>query len=613
MGQDTPSFWFRCPACARPLRGRPDAIGHQMRCPNGACGSTIIVPAETMSAPDLALSPAESSPELFETSSYVSMPSTRSPHRLLWPVLGLSVLGMAVVVAMLLKYYFQEPPLPHNDLSVEHDRYVRQLEKMPLNKSLLPEASRRLAAAFNEAENLDGGWQLESLVVHPPVGDPPDDLRPTVRAFAATMPSDWPRYVQRQAEKIQRALRDNSDGSTLGAESPEPLVAAMALPPTALFTPEELSDLEAELNTVQSDLEVAQSVAHRPRASFPFAWPKDLRRFLLGTSAIALSAQLPTALEPSAQEFYQGKDVSQLGQLLGYDLTYRMQKNDAAGAVLDCNAMLNLAAALRDTPTHAAQSQRVELLAMLAVKLEALMALVEVPSDALGQLRTRLAREAAVPGFLYAARGERAALDRVCDGMEKGGIPAERLLGDSWAERLLGAGFTDQEKQQTLILVRAMVLEKTNRKVEIQKIRVEEQSEHWDGFLGTLSEMPALLRPLVSKGQLTPYRDVRLRCTIVGLAAEQYRQQRGAWPDQLADLVPDFMPVLPCDPYFPAFALSYRKFADGVVIFSPGPNRNAARRMAPDFNLLEALNNGRLTNCVGVRLWNPSVRRQPRA
>jgi hypothetical protein len=97
-----------------------------------------------------------------------------------------------------------------------------------------------------------------------------------------------------------------------------------------------------------------------------------------------------------------------------------------------------------------------------------------------------------------------------------------------------------------------------------------------------------------------------LRCAVTALAAERFRRDRGRWPIRLDDLVPAYLDKVPLDPY-DGQPLRYRSVADGVLIYSVGPderdNGGACNRediKAPGTDLV-------------FRLWNPPKRRQPAA
>src|SRR5262249_48152133 len=92
-----------------------------------------------------------------------------------------------------------------------------------------------------------------------------------------------------------------------------------------------------------------------------------------------------------------------------------------------------------------------------------------------------------------------------------------------------------------------------------------------------------------------------MRCAIAALAAERYRQEHGAWPATLAEIAPNPLPESWTDPY-DCNPLRYRKLADGVVIYTLGPdgqdNGGNLSRKAP-------IQTG---TDLGMRLWDADLR-----
>ena len=60
-----------------------------------------------------------------------------------------------------------------------------------------------------------------------------------------------------------------------------------------------------------------------------------------------------------------------------------------------------------------------------------------------------------------------------------------------------------------------------------------------------------------------------LRCAATGIAVERFRMANNRWPNTLDELVPKFIERVETDPYT-AEPLLYKKFADGVAVYSVG-------------------------------------------
>lgn len=63
----------------------------------------------------------------------------------------------------------------------------------------------------------------------------------------------------------------------------------------------------------------------------------------------------------------------------------------------------------------------------------------------------------------------------------------------------------------------------------------------------------------------------RCRVTEVGLALEMYNTREGKYPESLEELLPDFLPSIPEDPFTGA-PLKFKRSEKGVVVYSVGPN-----------------------------------------
>lgn len=132
----------------------------------------------------------------------------------------------------------------------------------------------------------------------------------------------------------------------------------------------------------------------------------------------------------------------------------------------------------------------------------------------------------------------------------------------------------------------------------------------------------------VLKGLLVMYADffrtqlrtqAMLRCAVVGVAVERFRQQHGRWPVALDELPKELLPKEPLDPFSDA-PLKYVKQDDGVVVYSVGPdvrddlgNLRNQYRVVPveNDNIKQDKSGGALTTDVGFRLYDPKQRALP--
>src|SRR5205807_2453674 len=62
----------------------------------------------------------------------------------------------------------------------------------------------------------------------------------------------------------------------------------------------------------------------------------------------------------------------------------------------------------------------------------------------------------------------------------------------------------------------------------------------------------------------------QLRCATVALAAERFRLRHGRLPDQLRDLVPEFLAGVPADPFNEQAPLSWDRVNGTASVYSVG-------------------------------------------
>ena len=88
------------------------------------------------------------------------------------------------------------------------------------------------------------------------------------------------------------------------------------------------------------------------------------------------------------------------------------------------------------------------------------------------------------------------------------------------------------------------------------------------------------------------------------IAVERYRMKHRKWPAKLADVVPDFLPEIPSDP-FDGKPIRIARVNDGVVVYSIGFDGKDDRG-----NLDREGHNSPGTD-IGFQLWDKDKRRRP--
>src|SRR5262249_23271539 len=122
----------------------------------------------------------------------------------------------------------------------------------------------------------------------------------------------------------------------------------------------------------------------------------------------------------------------------------------------------------------------------------------------------------------------------------------------------------------------AAYLRYLNEMVEVAKRPPEEWAgplAAMDAKVRTLPFLTRMLVPAVTKVAEAARRNhALLRSAVVAVAAERFPGQKGQWPASMDELVvAGLIPAVPKDP-FDGQPLRFRRTADGLVIYSPGPD-----------------------------------------
>jgi hypothetical protein len=93
-----------------------------------------------------------------------------------------------------------------------------------------------------------------------------------------------------------------------------------------------------------------------------------------------------------------------------------------------------------------------------------------------------------------------------------------------------------------------------------------------------------------------------LRCAATAIAVERYRQDHKRWPENLDQLVPQYLKSVPRDPFIDA-PLKLRRVEDGIVLYSVGENGQDDQG-----DVVKPLNSTVEPADLGVKIWNSDRR-----
>lgn len=425
---------------------------------------------------------------------------------------------------------------------------------------LIGNFSAKLEEAIAEADRQDPGWRLQELEARRRVI--PDDRNSAGPALMVRtmMPRDW------STEKLDRLLEK--------------------LPPEAQLNDQQQRELIDLLEAVEGPISQALVLADMPEGRYAINWSPDYISTLL----------------PHTQEVRGVANLLLTGALL------EAQEGNGDVTLRYCQAALNAGRSIGDEPTMISLLVRVACREMTIRCIERTLAQT-LPSEAsLRSIQKLLEDEEAQPLLLIAARGERAGQHQLLQAIKDGNVNASQLAGlggssgfQGWAGNLAGGTLARRAHPWTLRWMSEFV--------EIAKLPLEEQEPRLRELeIQVKNDPPVLSRlliPAVLKvSQAFQRSQATVRCAIMALAAERYRLAKGHWPDSLSALVPEFVGKVATDPYDGA-PLRYRRLADGVVIYSVGPDKT------DDGGTLDRTNPLRAGTDLGFRLWDVAQRRQP--
>jgi len=300
-------------------------------------------------------------------------------------------------------------------------------------------------------------------------------------------------------------------------------------------------------------------------------------------------------------------DISEIyNRVLEPLVLMHVDAGDASAAVRDCVCLLNLARSIGDDPLVQTVRTRFDLFSVWAV--QRLLGHMEIADADIRRLQTVLTEETAHDAWPAVLRGDRALWHRIMLAVQAGSLPGSfprKLTANrdgikrssridqvvDWIDDQLPSSLAGAHAR--ILLNRADLLAATeNLSWHERAAPVEEASQADPTDAVARAEFRETLREFRTNHAM-------MRCMLVALAAERYRLRHGAWPAAATELVPEFLPELPLDP-FGGRRMSLKRLPDGIVVNSIGPN-----------GLDDAGLSVRLSDVARRRQPPPGVEKQP--
>jgi hypothetical protein len=307
-------------------------------------------------------------------------------------------------------------------------------------------------------------------------------------------------------------------------------------------------------------------------------------------------------------------DVRRVCHLLQLDVIDRIDRGDIEGALIAARAILNAGGSVGDYPTVYAQGARSGM-TMLAVRIvEQILQRGEATDQSLAAFQALLEDEARQPRSWIAIRGERAVTDEFFEKIRAGTLGPEAIPG--WGEMpLWGRPMINRsslrDNQTNLLRMHTQLMQvaalPVERQADASKSLLEVMNKEWseDRYWERLRRTPET-QTLGGGlwGQTDSVVQAYTRTAIVALACERYRLAHGRWPDRLEQLVPEFLPRVPADP-FASGALKLRRFPHAIFVYSVGWDRH------DDGGSIDEEWRAREGADQGFRLWDEDHRPPP--
>lgn len=268
---------------------------------------------------------------------------------------------------------------------------------------------------------------------------------------------------------------------------------------------------------------------------------------------------------PYVQQLRSGARMLQLEALT------RAHRGDAHGAALSLRTMWRLGESLENDPLLISQLVRIAIDGMMTGQLETLMATMEFSDDDLRAIQAELRGADFSDGLRRSLRGERAlgfhAIQHYDQAEASLGVKPTPLA--SPLLRMESAFYLEQMAK----VIEAADAPLPQTRLGVQKVDAELSELQHRPILRRLgTSMTSMLLPaLGSAADASCRAQARAETADAAIAAELFRRSKVRPPESLAELVPEFLPAVPVDP-FDGQPLRFIRRGDELLIYSVGYN-----------------------------------------
>jgi hypothetical protein len=435
-------------------------------------------------------------------------------------------------------------------------------------------AEKELAAAIAELDRTDPRWRLEQI----------EEDRPDVPA-------------EENSVRVAHEVFESLGGWNPGSLKIPDQHSTPPWPANQQLTPDHLDGIRNALRDREQTIARSATLIRFPKGCAKAKWSET---------------------DPFTTPLPHLEESRKVVALLDLDIERILHQKGTQQALDRVRAIVNLSQGLQGEPSLLGILVQVAIRSVAVRKLERALAMTEVPDKNLREMQRALQVIADSVSFSTALRGERAIAHRVFENLASGRLTLEQLasgpgkhyVAPDLEGRLLFFMYMASLKADHALYLRTMTraIDWTGLPLSVQKVKWQELDDELKTipFLDLFESGKLLTRLIFPAIQMIfkAYQRDRalIPCAIVLIASERYRLARGKWPENLAELCPEFLPMIPNDPYDDQ-PIKYQKGTDFVTIYCIGPD--GVDNGGENLNLRETVSD------LGLRLWNRDKRGIP--
>lgn len=304
-----------------------------------------------------------------------------------------------------------------------------------------------------------------------------------------------------------------------------------------------------------------------------------------------------------------------LGKLVHLDTALKIIDGDIAGAIDAIRVQLRLSEPLYAEPAYIARISATAVDWSTFTSIEGLLRARELAEDDLERLQAECERHVKLQTIRPSLLGERASLisltdlDQITAAKRAMIAKAGSALNSGWRVSDLLASIPPVRDWSTRFLY-------ANRIEGVKLLtRLLDASDNLSALIDMAKRQQASLSQATSSQRLVGIsissltrgfemhaRSVAMfRCAAVALAAERFRLSTGRFPETLTQLVPDYLPEIPHDP-FDSKPIRFARNDSGIIVYSVGKN------LDDDGGTVAPREGERFGRDVSFRILNPTLR-----